>query len=187
MAWLLLTVGGLLAGQMIYRWKKDIILTTVVCVAIALFGIWFGTVASFRQYCWSRNCQQQICVGHRRLVFCYFQQSADLEIRASINYVASYIVRWASLRDYRRFHTHPDFTLPAYTTIRNRNRATCGLSCLSRSPAGHLRMAQHCFEFRDSRHWSTNRCPPRGRRSCSGDDAWSVRLDHRRNNLCLIF
>src|SRR5512139_3050940 len=45
MAWLLLTIGGVLAGQMIYRWKKDIILTTVVCVAIALFGIWFGTVA----------------------------------------------------------------------------------------------------------------------------------------------
>ena len=30
MAWLLLTIGGVLAGQMIYRWRKDIILTTVV-------------------------------------------------------------------------------------------------------------------------------------------------------------
>jgi len=39
MAWLLLTIGGILAGQMIYRWKKDIILTTVVCVLIAMAGI----------------------------------------------------------------------------------------------------------------------------------------------------
>jgi len=43
MAWLLLTIGGILAGQMIYRWKKDIILTTVVCVLIALAGIALGT------------------------------------------------------------------------------------------------------------------------------------------------
>ena len=36
MAWLFLTIGGVLAGQMIYRWKKDILLTTVVCVVIVL-------------------------------------------------------------------------------------------------------------------------------------------------------
>src|SRR4030067_2911521 len=35
MAWLLLTIGGVLAGQMIHRCKEDIILTTVVCVIIA--------------------------------------------------------------------------------------------------------------------------------------------------------
>src|SRR5512136_3145923 len=46
MAWLLLTIGGVLAGQMIYRWRKDIILTTVICVIIALLGIWLGTIAS---------------------------------------------------------------------------------------------------------------------------------------------
>jgi len=45
MAWLLLTIGGVLAGQMIYRWKKDIILTTIVTVVIALLGIYLGTVA----------------------------------------------------------------------------------------------------------------------------------------------
>ena len=37
MAWLFMTIGGILAGQMIYRWRKDIILTTVVCVVIALY------------------------------------------------------------------------------------------------------------------------------------------------------
>src|SRR5512136_908981 len=45
MAWLFLTIGGVLAGQMIYRWKKDIILTTIVCVVIALLGIYLGTAA----------------------------------------------------------------------------------------------------------------------------------------------
>ena len=33
---------GLLAGQMTYRWKQDIILTTAVTVVVAFFGIWLG-------------------------------------------------------------------------------------------------------------------------------------------------
>ena len=48
MAWLFLTIGGILAGQMIYRWRKDIILTTVVTVVIALLGILLGTHRPFR-------------------------------------------------------------------------------------------------------------------------------------------
>lgn len=33
---------GLLAGQMTYKWKQDIILTTAVTVVLAIFGIWLG-------------------------------------------------------------------------------------------------------------------------------------------------
>jgi len=33
---------GLLAGQMTYKWKQDIILTTVITVIVAFFGIWLG-------------------------------------------------------------------------------------------------------------------------------------------------
>lgn len=40
---LILVVAGVLAGQMTYRWKQDLGLTTAVTVAIALFGIWLGT------------------------------------------------------------------------------------------------------------------------------------------------
>lgn len=40
---IILTLAGVLAGQMTYRWKQDLLLTTVVTVAIALFGIWVGT------------------------------------------------------------------------------------------------------------------------------------------------
>ena len=34
---------GILAGQMTYKWKQDIILTTVVTVVLAFVGIWLGT------------------------------------------------------------------------------------------------------------------------------------------------
>ena len=40
---LILILSGILAGQMTYRWKQDLLLTTVVTVGIALFGIWLGT------------------------------------------------------------------------------------------------------------------------------------------------
>ncbi|MEJ2484421.1 MAG: carbon starvation CstA family protein [Anaerolineales bacterium] len=40
---LILVLAGVLAGQMTYRWKQDLAVTTLVTVAIALFGIWLGT------------------------------------------------------------------------------------------------------------------------------------------------
>src|SRR4030043_1848629 len=38
MAWVLLTIGGILAGQIIHRWKKEIILTTIGFVVIVVVG-----------------------------------------------------------------------------------------------------------------------------------------------------
>jgi len=40
---LILILSGILAGQMTYRWKQDLLLTTVVTVLLALIGIWLGT------------------------------------------------------------------------------------------------------------------------------------------------
>lgn len=40
---LAIVVGGILAGQMTYRWKQDLLLTTVVSVGIALVGVWAGS------------------------------------------------------------------------------------------------------------------------------------------------
>jgi carbon starvation protein len=40
---IILTLAGILAGQMTYRWRQDLLLTTVVTVLIALVGIWIGT------------------------------------------------------------------------------------------------------------------------------------------------
>jgi carbon starvation protein len=41
---LILTLAGVLAGQMTYRWRQDLLLTTVVTVLVALVGIWIGTL-----------------------------------------------------------------------------------------------------------------------------------------------
>jgi carbon starvation protein len=41
---LIVILAGILAGQMTYKWKQDIILTSVVTVLIALLGIWIGTM-----------------------------------------------------------------------------------------------------------------------------------------------
>jgi carbon starvation protein len=44
---LILVVAGVLAGQMTYRWKVNLVYTTVITVAIALFGIWLGQTDFF--------------------------------------------------------------------------------------------------------------------------------------------
>jgi carbon starvation protein len=44
---LLLVVAGVLAGQMTYRWKQDLLRTTVITVLIALVGIYLGQTAFF--------------------------------------------------------------------------------------------------------------------------------------------
>ncbi|MFQ5578476.1 MAG: carbon starvation protein A [Anaerolineae bacterium] len=46
---IILTLAGVLAGQMTYRWRQDLVLTTVVTVLIALVGIWLGTLP------WAQN------------------------------------------------------------------------------------------------------------------------------------
>ena len=42
-----IVLAGVLAGQMTYRWKVDLLVTTVVTVAIALLGTWIGTLPLF--------------------------------------------------------------------------------------------------------------------------------------------
>ncbi len=41
---LLVIAVGLLAGQMTYKWKQDIILTSVITVVLAFLSIWIGTL-----------------------------------------------------------------------------------------------------------------------------------------------
>lgn len=41
---IILVLAGLLAGQMTYRWKMDLLVTTIVTVGIALIGIYLGTM-----------------------------------------------------------------------------------------------------------------------------------------------
>lgn len=44
---IIIVLAGVLAGQMTYRWKQDLLLTTVITVAIALVGTWVGTLPVF--------------------------------------------------------------------------------------------------------------------------------------------
>jgi carbon starvation protein len=117
MAWLLLTIGGILAGQMIYRWKKDIILTTVVTVVIALFGIYLGTIAPSNAIIGDELANSRPVWAIVAFVFCYFAAVLPIwRFALPINYVASYIVFLGLFFGIVGiFVLHPDFTLPAYT------------------------------------------------------------------------
>ena len=117
MAWLCLTIGGILAGQMIYRWKKDIILTTVVTVVIALLGIWIGTMAPSDKILGVNLSNSRVLWAIAAFVFCYFAAVLPIwRFALPINYVASYIVFLGLFFGIIGiFILHPNFTLPAYT------------------------------------------------------------------------
>ncbi|NWF94218.1 MAG: hypothetical protein HXY46_15060 [Syntrophaceae bacterium] len=117
MAWLFMTIGGILAGQMIYRWKRDIVLTTVVTVVIALFGIWLGTIAPSNKIIGDALANSRWVWAIAAFVFCYFAAVLPIwRFALPINYVASYIVFLGLLFGIIGvFVLHPNFTLPAYT------------------------------------------------------------------------
>jgi carbon starvation protein len=119
MAWLFLTIGGILAGQMIYRWKKDIILTTVVTVVIALIGIWLGNLAPSNSIIGDSLANSKVLWAIAAFVFCYFAAVLPIwRFALPINYVGSYIVFLGLFFGIIGvFVLHPDFTLPAYTTF----------------------------------------------------------------------
>jgi carbon starvation protein len=94
---------GLLAGQMTYRWKIDILVTSVVTVILAFVGIYIGTLAgvqnfftninelfgfSFGDVTWARMLWSLVV-----LVICYFGAVLPIWRWAQpINYVSFWIV-----------------------------------------------------------------------------------------------
>ncbi|MCU0539202.1 MAG: hypothetical protein MUF46_04860, partial [Desulfobacterales bacterium] len=120
MAWLFMTIGGILAGQMIYRWRKDIILTTVVCVVIALAGIYLGSILPSDQLIGKELSASRPLWALMAFVFCYFAAVLPIwRFALPINYVASYIVFLGLLFGIIGvFVAHPNFTLPAVTTFK---------------------------------------------------------------------
>jgi carbon starvation protein len=102
----LLIIGlGILAGQMTYRWKQYIILTTVITVVLSFVGIWLGTLGPvqnlftaisggadppllFGSVTWSQFLWSLVV-----LVICYFGATLPIWRWAQpINYVAFWIV-----------------------------------------------------------------------------------------------
>jgi carbon starvation protein len=119
MAWLFLTIGGILAGQMIYKWRKDIILTTVVTVVIALAGIYLGTILPSDQVLGAAISSSRPVWAVVAFVFCYFGAVLPIwRFALPINYVASYIVFLGLFFGMIGILVlRPDFTLPAYTSF----------------------------------------------------------------------
>ncbi len=117
MAWLFLTIAGVLAGQMIYRWRSDIILTTAVTVVIALLGIWLGTIAPSDRILGTELSNSRVLWAIAAFVFCYFAAVLPIwRFALPVNYVASYIVFLGLFFGIIGvFIIHPNFTLPAYT------------------------------------------------------------------------
>jgi carbon starvation protein len=119
MAWLFLTVAGILAGQMIYKWKRDIILTTVITVVITLLGIYAGTIAPSDAILGADLSNSRVLWAIIAFVFCYFAAVLPIwRFALPINYVASYIVFLGLLFGIIGiFVLHPNFTLPAVTVF----------------------------------------------------------------------
>jgi len=102
----LLVIGvGLLAGQMTYKWKMDIILTSVVTVILAFIGIWLGTLPGVKSLFLAINggeqspvlfssvTQAQFVWSLVVLIICYFGATLPIWRWAQpINYVAFWIV-----------------------------------------------------------------------------------------------
>ena len=116
MAWLFMTIGGVLAGQMIYRWRKDIVLTTIVTVVIALLGIVLGTLAPSNTIIGDSLANSRWVWAIAAFVFCYFASVLPIwRFALPINYVASYIVFLGLFFGIIGvFILHPNFNLPAY-------------------------------------------------------------------------
>ncbi len=89
---LILALSGVLAGQMIYRWRVNVLLMTLVCVALAFVGIKLGELFPADQLL-GPIAQSKFTWGLFAVVFCYI--SAVLPIwrfALPLNYVAFYIV-----------------------------------------------------------------------------------------------
>jgi carbon starvation protein len=118
-AWLFLTIAGVLAGQMIYRWRLDIILTTVICVAIAMLGVYLGTKAPSNAVLGDSLANNKWVWALCAFAFCYFASVLPIwRFALPINYVAAYVVFLGLLFGVIGiFVVHPNFTLPAFTTF----------------------------------------------------------------------
>ncbi|MHB8069474.1 MAG: carbon starvation CstA family protein [Desulfobaccales bacterium] len=92
LAVLILGLSGALAGQMLYRWRVNILVMTAVCVALALVGIKIGEMFPAPVLLGSLA-ESKLTWGLFAVIFCYI--SAVLPIwrfALPLNYVAFYIV-----------------------------------------------------------------------------------------------
>lgn len=116
-AMLILAGAGALAGQMIYRWRANILLMTVVCVGLALVGIKLGEMLPAPLVLGPALAQNKLTWGLFAIIFCYI--SAVLPIwrfALPLNYVAFYIVMFGLVGGIGGiFYGLPKVDAPAFT------------------------------------------------------------------------
>jgi carbon starvation protein len=138
---------GILAGQMTYKWKADIILTTVVTVVLTFVGIWVSTLpfmsnifsglyglgAAEGSPTWFLgNTQAQVLGTLLVIIFCYLGSVLPIwSFAQPVNYVSFWIVSLGVLGGivglvWVTFPPSPSSPPPA---------DPCGPSCSSPSPA----------------------------------------------------
>jgi carbon starvation protein len=100
-----LVLMGVVAGQMTYKWKQDIILTTVVTVVLTFVGIWISTLP-FMSNIFSAiyglpdsptiflgNTQAQVLGTLLMIIFCYLGAVLPIwSFAQPVNYVSFWIV-----------------------------------------------------------------------------------------------
>jgi carbon starvation protein len=100
-----LVLMGVLAGQMTYKWRQDIILTTIVTVALTFVGIWLGTqdfIANIFSGLYGGaespvvflgNTQAQVLGTLLMIAFCYLGAVLPIwSFAQPVNYVSFWIV-----------------------------------------------------------------------------------------------
>ncbi|NIN64490.1 MAG: hypothetical protein GTO63_07265 [Anaerolineae bacterium] len=100
-----LVVMGVLAGQMTYKWKQNIMLTTVVTVVVTFVGIWVGTLPAVSgifsaiyggaesPIIFGTNTQAAVIGTLLMLLFCYLGSVLPIwSFAQPINYVSFWIV-----------------------------------------------------------------------------------------------
>ncbi len=109
---------GILAGQMTYKWKQDIILTSVITVVLSFIGIYISTLAPVQEFLHMASMVSSLDEAGKTLasptlfltvtqakligsllmvVICYFGAVLPIWRWAQpINYVAFWIVTWVS-------------------------------------------------------------------------------------------
>ncbi len=125
-----LTLLGVLAGQMIYRWKVDIMVTTLVTTAAAVVLIYLGSLPFISNIFTALPNDPKVLVpgttltasklfwGVAALVFCYFGAVLPIwRFAQPINFVSFWIVALAMLLGALGIVVgHPDFTVPPLVT-----------------------------------------------------------------------
>ncbi len=127
-----LVLMGVIAGQMTYKWKQDIIMTSIVTVVLTFVGIWVGTLPAVSNFfsglyggaespvIFLGNTQAAVVGTLLMLLFCYLGSVLPIwSFAQPVNYVSFWIVTLGMVGGLIGLLIwHPGMgDFPAYTTF----------------------------------------------------------------------